>query len=80
MDNLKNCETLTKLDAKGIKKTVQFEELLADGFQQTSLSQPSTHTRYFSLNVKEMKLKKGVYTVVWTLQKNQVVELVFQIK
>lgn len=70
----------TIFNAKGIKKTVQFEELLADGFQQTSLSQPSTHTRYFSLNVKEMKLKKGVYTVVWTLQKNQVVELVFQIK
>ena len=70
----------TIANTKGMKKTIQFDELLADGFQQTSISQPSTHTRYFSLNIKEMKLKKGYYTVVCTLQKNQVVELLFQIK
>ncbi len=66
-------------NAKGFKKTVQFDELLVDGFQHIQLSKPSTHTRYFSLNIKELKLKKGYYTIHWNLQGGGSAEILIKI-
>lgn len=56
-------------DEKGNKTRVNFSELVDGEFVEQDNSISSNQTRYFSIDLKELDLKKGNYSIEWTAKR-----------
>lgn len=66
-------------DEEGKSTSVQFLELVDGDFIEKETSISSTQTRYFSIDLKEYKFKKGNFSVEWPVKKGIVYTLNFVI-
>lgn len=65
---------------KGDSKEVSFVEYINGEAQTEKISKPSTETRFFELDLKKYKLKKGKYVLTWSPVKGENYELLFEQK